>query len=46
MCRDVIAFLSLLALSLLGYAAVPQSYFVSDDFTLVGRVAAEGMFST
>ena len=44
--KDLIAFLSLLALSLLCYAAILPTYFLSDDFSLIGRVATEGMLST
>jgi hypothetical protein len=44
--KHMIHLLSLLGLALLLYGRVLPSYFLSDDFCLIGRVVRSGMFST
>ena len=41
-----IHFLLLLLLAAISYSSIMTSYFLSDDFTLIGRVSNDGMFYT
>ena len=43
--RQIAVLAFLLAFSALCYAAIIPTYFVSDDFVLIGKVAEQGMYS-